>query len=102
MEGYYSVVAPTGRRRVASIATAPPLPNLVGARLVEIWDRMFRGDEMSALLRAELRRIAPAVEIVEFPTVGRIHGADEPRRLAELPRILARERATAVLSGVAA
>jgi len=75
---------------------------LKGARIAEIWDWLFRGDELFAMLREELHRREPSLQIVTYDVVGRIHSADEPRLLAELPQVLARERVGAVISGVGA
>lgn len=102
MEGLYEVVAPTGRRVRAAHLSAPPIGSLRGIRIAEIWDYLFRGDELFGLLREALRRRAAGIEIVPYPVIGRIHGPDEARLLAELPQVLARERVGAVISGVGA
>jgi hypothetical protein len=49
--GTQRVVWPRGQKTVAPKAVAPRLPTLDGMTIGELWDDLFRGDEIFPLLR---------------------------------------------------
>ena len=91
--------------RGASTASVTPLAErpatLEGATIGELWDDLFRGDEIFPILRDELRQRFPGVRFVEYKTFGSTHGPEERKVLAELPERMRQHGVTAVISGMA-
>jgi hypothetical protein len=87
----YKVLAPTGLTRPAS-AEVPPLGDLNGKVIIELWDYLFEGDVMLDLINTELRERFPDIRIIDYQVVGNIHGTDEAEVASGLPAIL-QERA---------
>ena len=50
----YRVVWPRGARTMQATDVAPRLSTLEGKTVCELWEDLFRGDEMFAILREEL------------------------------------------------
>lgn len=94
------VVWPRGRKIGEVRDLAPRLAGLDGKTIGELWDDLFRGDEIFPLLEAELGRRFPGVRFVRYDAFGSTHGADEQRVLAELPDKLRRYDVDAVISGM--
>lgn len=98
----YEVVWPSGRLAVTPVDPAPALVDLNGKTVCELWDGVFRGDEVFPILRGELRKRFPGVNIVDYKTMGNTHGANERDYIANLPDLLRRQGADAVISAVGA
>ena len=96
----YRVVWPRGARTVQASDVAPRLQTLEGA-VGELWDYLFRGDEIFPALREELRRRFPGIRFVEYPTFGSTHGAEEHDSISQLPERIAEHGVQAVISGLA-
>jgi len=97
----YRVVWPRGARTVQPADVAPRLSTLEGKTIGQLWDDLFRGDEIFPILEEELGRRFPGVRFVRYDTFGSTHGRDEHRVLAELPEKLRRHEVDAVISGMA-
>jgi hypothetical protein len=97
----YRVVWPRGTRTVQAADVAPRLATLEGKTIGQLWDDLFRGDEIFPILEAELARRFPGVRFVRYDTFGSTHGRHEQRVLAELPEMLRRYEVDAVISGMA-
>jgi hypothetical protein len=97
----YRVVWPRGARTVQATDVAPRLPTLEGKTIGQLWDDLFRGDEIFPMLEAELGRRFPGVRFVRYDVFGSTHGRDEGRVLAELPDKLRQHEVDAVISGMA-
>ncbi|WP_163271793.1 UGSC family (seleno)protein [Chelativorans alearense] len=97
----YEVVWPLGPTVGIEKSTADGLPNLNGKTVVEVWDGVFRGDEVFPILREELRKAFPEVKIVPFETMGIPYG-DIKQYVAKLPDRLREQGADAVIVGVGA
>ncbi len=72
-EGVYKVLWPRGRRTGEVIAFAERLDSLEGKTVCELWDGLFRGDEIFPMLKKELSERYPGVKVVpwtEFPKDG--------------------------------
>ena len=98
----YEVVWPLARTDAEDIGFARRIPSLDGKRVGFIWDHVFRGDEMFALLQRELRTRHPTVSFGPHAAFGNVHGQDEASVLAALPDLLRAERIDAVVVGVGA
>jgi len=97
----YRVVWPRGAQTVRASDVAPRLPTLDGRVVGQLWDDLFRGDEIFPILEEELARRYPGVRFVRYDTFGSTHGRHEQRVLADLPELLRRHRVDAVISGMA-
>ena len=97
----YRVVWPRGAQTVQAADVAPRLTTLEGKTIGQLWDDLFRGDEIFPILEEELVRRFPGVRFVRYDTFGSTHGRDEQRVLAELPDKLRRLEVDAVISGMA-
>ena len=97
----YRVVWPRGPKTVQAADVAPRLSTLDGKTVGELWDDLFRGDEIFPILEEELRRRVPGIRFVRYDTFGSTHGRDEQRVLAELPGRLRELEVDAVISGMA-
>ncbi len=95
------VVWPRGRRTVHARPIAPRLPSLEGRTIGQLWDDLFRGDEIFPILEREIVRRWPGVTFVPYSVFGSTHGSDERRVLAELPARLRELKIDAVISGMA-
>ena len=101
-EPVYEVVWPLGRSVSRSVELAPRLPDLNGKTVCELWDWVFRGNEIYPILAAELKKRYPGIKIIDYKTMGDTHGNDEREYVANLPNLLKQHGADAVISGVGA
>ena len=97
----YRVVWPRGAKAVQATDVAPRLSTLDGKTIGQLWDDLFRGDEIFPILEEEIARRFPGVRFVRYDTFGSTHGRDEQRVLAELPAKLRELGVDAVISGMA-
>jgi UDP:flavonoid glycosyltransferase YjiC (YdhE family) len=97
----YRVVWPRGAKTVEATDVAPRLDTLEGKTIGQLWDDLFRGDEIFPILEEEIARRFPGVRFVRYDTFGSTHGKDEQRVLAELPARLRDLGVDAVISGMA-
>lgn len=98
--GEYAVVWPRAPRtaKLARLAGRPE--SLRGKTIAELWDYIFRGDEIFPILEAELARRFPDTRFVSYKTFGSTHGAEEREVLANLPAMLKEHGVDAVVSGM--
>ena len=69
----YEVVWPRGRSTGSVKPLAPRLPDLRGKTICELWDGVFRGDEVYPMLEEMISKRYPGVNFVswsEFPRDG--------------------------------
>ncbi|HEX2172331.1 MAG TPA: hypothetical protein VHL09_07795 [Dehalococcoidia bacterium] len=101
-EPVYEVVWPLGRTTIDAVDPNPPILDLNGKTIGELWDWLFKGDQMYALLRDQLQRRFPEVRFVDFREFGNIHGQNEKEVIAALPDLLRRHGCDAVITSVGA
>jgi len=99
-DGHYEVFWPRTRRRTAVSALAPRLETLNNRTVAQLWDYLFRGDEVFATLERELKQRFPAVRFVHWREFGSTHGKNEREFLAALPARLRELGVDAVVSGL--
>jgi hypothetical protein len=99
-EGHEAVVWPLGRRSGELTALPARIDGLNGKVVAELWDFLYRGDEVFPVLREELTRRYPDVRFVEYETFGNMHGDDEQEALERLPQLLREHNVDAVIAGV--
>ena len=97
----YQVVWPRGAQTVTTTELAPRLESLTGKTIGQLWDDLFRGDEIFPILERELARRFPSVRFVRYDVFGSTHAAAEQRVIAELPERLRVLQVDAVISGMA-
>ncbi len=96
----YEAVWPRGRRVAASRQNSRRLSGLEGKTIGELWDWLFRGDEIFPILERSLAERFPGIRFVNYTSLGNTHGGDEKRVIAELPGKLREHGCDAVISAV--
>lgn len=97
----YAVIAPTGAKAARDAWTPrPPLPDLTGKTVCELWDYVYRGDEMFDVIRTELSARYEGIRFVGYAEFGNIHGATEREVVAALSQRLREFRVDAAIVGV--
>jgi hypothetical protein len=100
--GTYDVVSPLGRHAHRALKRPPALAGLDGRRIAFVWDEIFRGDEMFAVIEKELSARWPTVEFVGHRHFGNPEQRDGAAVVAALPDRLRERRVDAVIAGVGA
>ena len=98
----YPVVWPLGKSHWDKRDLNPGLGDLNGKTIAEVWDRVFRGEEIFPAIRAALKKKYPQVRFVEYDTFGDPQGVNQKQVLADLPALLRKHSVDAVISGVGA
>ena len=100
-DGYYEAYWPRGPRQQRTRSLAPRLETLEGKTVAQLWDYLFKGDEVFALLEEGLKKKYPGVKFVSWREFGSTHGGNEHAALAALPQKLRDMGVDAVMSGMA-
>lgn len=98
--GHFKTVWPGSPRAAAAARYAARPPRKDGLRIAQLWDYLFRGDEIFAMLEGPLKERLPGAAFVSWRSFGSTHGADEADVLAALPERLREAGADLVLSGI--
>ena len=96
----YDVVWPRAARQMEIAPVAPRLNTLEGKTVAQLWDYLFRGDEVFDHLEAGLKERYPSIKFVSWKDFGSTHGADERQILVDLPRKMETLGVDAVISGM--
>ena len=99
-DGHYKVVWPRSERTVELTELAPRLDTLAGKTVCQLWDYLFRGDEIFPLLEQELEKRYPGVRFIKYSEFGSTHGDEEREILENLPRRMRELGVDAVISGM--
>jgi hypothetical protein len=97
----YRVVWPRGAQTVQAADVAPRLADLAGKTIGQLWDDLFRGDEIFPMLESALAQRFPGVKFVGYRTFGSTHGAEEHDVLKNLPARMREHGVDAIISGMA-
>ena len=100
-DGHYEVYWPRSPRQMPMKPLAPRLQTLEGKTIAQLWDDLFRGDEIFTLLEEGLKARFPGVRFVNWKEFGSTHGGEEKRALAQLPARFKALGVDAVISGMA-
>lgn len=100
-DGYYEVLWPRSARQANVKPVAKRLDTLEGKTVAQLWDFLFRGDEVFALLEEELKRRFPGVRFVSWRDFGNTHGRNEREVLTQLPQRLKELGVDAAICGMA-
>ena len=101
-DGLFDVVWPSSPRQATGHTLAPRHATLNGKVVAQLWDFLFRGDEIFAVLEEGLRARYPDVRFVSWREFGNTHGSDEHAVIAALPGRLKALGVDAVISATAA
>jgi len=99
-EKQYEVYWPRGPRQMQPRQFAPRLATLEGKKVAQLWDFLFRGDQVFALLEEGLKARFPGVRFVSWREFGNTHGSDERDFVVALPQRLRELGVDAVISAV--
>jgi hypothetical protein len=98
--GKYEVVWPRGKKVVDKAIPAPRLDNLNGKTVAELWDFVFRGEEIFPLIESELSARYSGVKFLSPDKFGNTHSTEERDVIAALPERLRELGVDAVISGM--
>ncbi len=101
-EPVYEVVWPLGKSHWDKRPLNPGIGDLNGKTIGEVWDRVFRGEEIFPAIREALLKKYPGVRFVPYDTFGDTHGVHQKQVLADMPAELRKHDVDAVISGVGA
>lgn len=101
-EPVYEVVWPLGKSVYETVPLAKRSADLSGKTVCELWEWLFRGDEMFLVLRESLAKRYAGVKFVGYDVFGNTHGAKEREVIARLPQLLKEQGCDAVVSAVGA
>ena len=99
-DGYYEVLWPRSPRQQKVRALAKRPDTLNGKTIAQVWDYLFKGDQIFALLEEGLKQRYPDVKFVSWKEFGNTHGSEEGQVLADLPRRLKELKVDAVIGGM--
>ena len=100
-DGYYEAYWPRAPRQQRVRPLAQRLESLEGKTVAQIWDYLFKGDEVFELLEVGLKKQFPGIKFVSWRDLGSTHGGDEKDTLAALPQRFKELGVDAVVSGMA-
>jgi len=96
----YEVVWPRSPRTVKINPVARRLDSLQGKTIAQLWDYIFRGDEIFPILEEELEKRFPGTKFINYNVFGSTHGDKEHEIVASIPAKLKQYRVDAVISGM--
>ena len=96
----YQALWPRSPRQVGVKPLARRLDTLNGKTVAQLWDYVFRGDEVFALLEEGLKKRYPDIKFVSYKEFGNTHGSDEREVLNSLARRFKELKVDAVVSGM--
>ena len=101
-DGYYEAYWPRSPRQTKVKPLAPRLKSLEGKTVAQLWDDVYRGDEIFPVLEEELKARFPGIRFLNWKEFGSIHSGKEKDVLAGLPQRFKELGVDAVICGVAA
>ena len=99
-DGYYETLWPRSPRQAKVKPLAKRLDTLEGKTVAQLWDFVFRGDEVYALLEEGLKARFPNVRWVSYKEFGSTHGGDERKVVASLAQRFKELKVDAMISGM--
>lgn len=101
--GYYEAFWPRSTRQTKVKRLVKRLETLNGKTVAFLWDYIYRGDEVFAILEEGIKERFPDVRFVSWREFGNIHGtgADERELILGLPKRFKALGVDAVICGMA-
>ena len=100
-DGYYEVYWPRTPRQTGIKPLAKRLDTLNGKTIAQVWDFLFRGDDVFAHLETAIKKQYPDVKFVSWREFGSSHGGEEKEALAAFAKKFKAMGVDAVISGMA-
>ena len=101
-DGYYEALWPRSPRQSKVKPLAKRLDTLEGKTIAQVWDFVFRGDEVFAALEEGLKDRYPNIRWVSYKEFGSTHGSNERKVVASLPAQFKELGVDAMISGMGA
>ncbi|MBI2909119.1 MAG: hypothetical protein HYX92_15855 [Chloroflexi bacterium] len=101
-EPIYEVVWPLGKSVYQISPMAHRDPNLSGKTVCEVWDSVFRGNEIFPIVREFLSSRYPGIKFVDYSHFGDTLGPQQRQVVRDLPDTLRRHGCDAVISAMGA
>lgn len=101
-EPQYEVVWPLGRPAYEDRAPNARVRDMNHAVVGELWDYLFRGEEIFPILREQLQARYPGMRFVTYDVFGNVHGPRQRELVARVPDLLREHRIDAVISAIGA
>lgn len=101
-EPLYEVVWPLGRSTWNTRGVNARVGDLNGKVIGELWDYLFRGEEIFPLIRETMTKMFPGIRFITYENLGDIQGANQKVVLERLPAALAGHDVDAVITGIGA
>ena len=99
-DGHYAALWPRSPRQVQLQPLAKRLETLEGKTVAQLWDYVFRGDEVYALLEEGLKARFPDIRWVSYKEFGSTHGSEEREVVASLATRFKELKVDAAISGM--
>ncbi len=101
-EPQYEVVWPLGLPAYEARQPNARVGDLNHAVIGELWDYLFRGEDIFPILREQLTARYPGIRFVTYDVFGNVHGPRQRELLAQVPDLLREHRVSAVISAIGA
>jgi hypothetical protein len=101
-EPVFETVWPLGRKAYVDTASQPRVPDLSGKVVGELWDYLFRGEDIFPILREELTARYPGIRFVTYDVFGNVHGPQQRELVARVPGLLKEYEVDCVISAIGA
>ena len=98
----YEVVWPLGKSAYETRAPNARVADLSGKTVGELWDYLFRGEEIFPLVREKLTELFPGIKFVNYDVFGNVHGPQQRELVADVPKLLELHGCDAVISAIGA
>ena len=99
-DGFYEALWPRTPRQSKLKPLAKRLDTLEGKTIAQVWDQVFRGNEVFEFLEEGIKARYPGVKFVSWREFGNTHGSDERAVVAALPKKFKAMGVDAVISGM--
>jgi hypothetical protein len=101
-EAVYEVVWPLGKSIYDTRDSTARVGDLDNKVVGELWDGLFRGEEIFPMVRERLKARFPGIRFVTYDVFGNIHGPQQRELLAHVPELLAKHGVDVVISAIGA
>ena len=101
-DGYYEVLWPRSAVRSKLKQLAARLESLEGKTIAQLWNHLYRADEVFEWLEEGLKMRFPGVRFISWREFGSTHGTDEREVVAALPKRFRELGVDAAISAIGA
>lgn len=101
-EPQYEVVWPLGRPAYEDRPPSDRVGDLNHAVVGELWDYLFRGEDIFPILREQLNARYPGMRFVTYDVFSNVHGPRQRELVARVPELLREHGVGAVISAIGA